>query len=138
MVRRETDGAIQILPSFDNELGTDASALEQCVYGGIDFVRTPISSAAAYAPQLRRCSCRTSTPRTSTCSGCWTAQFGQQVMASLEDKGLTGLSYFMPVTGAFFTTGKAITSLDDMKDLRLGTEDSSQMKQVIPSGAPRR
>ena len=52
MVRRETDGAIQILPSFDNELGTDASALEQCVYGGIDFVRTPISSAAAYAPQL--------------------------------------------------------------------------------------
>lgn len=49
MVRKETDGAIQILPSFDNELGTDASALEQCVYGGIDFVRTPISSAAEAA-----------------------------------------------------------------------------------------
>ena len=57
---------------------------------------------------------------------------GQQVMASLEDKGLTGLSYFYAGYRCFFTTGKAITSLDDMKDLRLGTEDSSQMKQVIP------
>lgn len=55
---------------------------------------------------------------------------GQQVMASLEDKGLTGLSYFYAGYRCFFTTGKAITSLDDMKDLRLGTEDSSQMKQA--------
>ena len=53
-------------------------------------------------------------------------------MASLKDKGLTGLSYFYAGYRCFFTTGKAITSLDDMKDLRLCTEDSSQMKQVIP------
>ncbi len=43
-------------------------------------------------------------------------------MASLENKGLTGLSYFYAGYRCFFTTGKAITSLDDMKDLRLGTE----------------
>lgn len=52
LVEKESGGAIQIIPSFENELGTDASALEQCVYGGIDFVRTPLSAAAAYAPQL--------------------------------------------------------------------------------------
>lgn len=39
---------------------------------------------------------------------------------------------FMPVIGAFSRQEKQITSLDDMKELRLGTEDSSQMKQVIP------
>ena len=75
MVRRETDGAIQILPSFDNELGTDASALEQCVYGGIDFcTHANLVCRSVCTAALRRCSCRTSTPRTSTCSGCWTAQ----------------------------------------------------------------
>ena len=37
LVEKESGGAIQIIPSFENELGTDASALEQCVYGGIDY-----------------------------------------------------------------------------------------------------
>lgn len=132
MVRRETDGAIQILPSFDNELGTDASALEQCVYGGIDFVRTPISSAAAYAPQLAALQLPYEYTSDKHLFRVLDGAVGQQVMASLEDKGLTGLSYFYAGYRCFFTTGKAITSLDDMKDLRLGTEDSSQMKQVIP------
>ena len=104
MVRRETDGAIQILPSFDNELGTDASALEQCVYGGIDFVRTPISSAAAYAPQLAALQLPYEYTSDKQLFRVLDGAVGQQVMASLED----------------------------MKDLRLGTEDSSQMKQVIP------
>ena len=36
---------------------------------------------------FRHCSCRTSTPRTSTCSGCWTAHVGRQAMASLEKQG---------------------------------------------------
>ena len=137
MVRRETDGAIQILPSFDNELGTDASALEQCVYGGIDFVRTPISSAAAYAPQLAALQLPYEYTSDKHLFRVLDGAVGQQVMASLEDKGLTGLSYFYAGYRCFFTTGKAITSLDDMKDLRLGTEDSSQMKQVIPMRAAR-
>ena len=132
MVRKETDGAIQILPSFDNELGTDASALEQCVYGGIDFVRTPISSAAAYAPQLAALQLPYEYTSDKHLFRVLDGAVGQQVMASLKDKGLTGLSYFYAGYRCFFTTGKAITSLDDMKDLRLGTEDSSQMKQVIP------
>lgn len=131
-VRRETDGAIQILPSFDNELGTDASALEQCVYGGIDFVRTPISSATAYAPQLAALQLPYEYTSDKHLFRVLDGAVGQQVMASLKDKGLTGLSYFYAGYRCFFTTGKAITSLDDMKDLRLGTEDSSQMKQVIP------
>ena len=67
--KKASGGAIQIIPSFENELGTDASALEQCVYGGIDFVRTPLSAAAAYAPQLSALqSCPMSTPRMSICS----------------------------------------------------------------------
>ena len=132
MVRRETDSAIQILPSFDNELGTDASALEQCVYGGIDFVRTPISSAAAYAPKLAALQLPYEYTSDKHLFRVLDGAVGQQVMASLEGKGLTGLSYFYAGYRCFFTTGKAITSLDDMKDLRLGTEDSSQMKQVIP------
>ena len=132
MVRREPDGAIQILPRVDNELGTDASALEQCVYGGIDFVRTPISSAAAYAPQLAALQLPYEYTSDKHLFRVLDGAVGQQVMASLKDKGLTGLSYFYAGYRCFFTTGKAITSLDDMKDLRLGTEDSSQMKQVIP------
>ncbi len=102
------------------------------MYGGIDFVRTPISSAAAYAPQLAALQLPYEYTSDKHLFRVLDGAVGQQVMASLEDKGLTGLSYFYAGYRCFFTTGKAITSLDDMKDLRLGTEDSSQMKQVIP------
>lgn len=102
MVRRETDGAIQILPSFDNELGTDASALEQCVYGGIDFVRTPISSAAAYAPQLAALQLPYEYTSDKHLFRVLDGAVGQQVMASLESKGLTGLSYFYAGYRCFF------------------------------------
>lgn len=81
---------------------------------------------------LRRCSCPYEYTSDKHLFRVLDGAVGQQVMASLKDKGLTGLSYFYAGYRCFFTTGKAITSLDDMKDLRLGTEDSSQMKQVIP------
>lgn len=132
LVSRETDGAIQIIPSFDNELGTDASALQQCVYGGIDFVRTPISSVAAYAPQLSALQLPYEYTSDKHMFRVLDGEVGRRVLDSLEDKGMTGLSYFYAGYRCFFTTGRAITSLDDMQGLRLGTEDSSQMQQVIP------
>lgn len=132
LVSKETDGAIQILPSFENELGTDAAALEQCIYGGVDFVRAPISSAAVYAPQLAALQLPYEYTSDKHLFRVLDGTVGQQVMASLEDSGLTGLSYFYAGYRCFFTTGKAITSLDDMQGLRLGAEASSQISQVIP------
>lgn len=132
LVSKETDGAIQILPSFENELGTDAAALEQCIYGGVDFVRAPISSAAVYAPQLAALQLPYEYTSDKHLFRVLDGTVGQQVMASLENSGLTGLSYFYAGYRCFFTTGKAITSLDDMQGLRLGAEASSQISQVIP------
>lgn len=132
LVSKETDGAIQILPSFENELGTDAAALEQCIYGGVDFVRAPISSAAVYAPQLAALQLPYEYTSDKHLFRVLDGTVGQQVMASLEDSGLTGLSYFYAGYRCFFTTGKAITSLNDMQGLRLGAEASSQISQVIP------
>ena len=71
------------------------------MYGGIDFVRTPISSAAAYAPQLAALQLPYEYTSDKHLFRVLDGAVGQQVMASLKDKGLTGLSYFMPVTGAF-------------------------------------
>lgn len=132
LVEKESGGAIQIIPSFENELGTDASALEQCVYGGIDFVRTPLSAAAAYAPQLSALQLPYEYTSDEHLFRVLDGDVGADAMDSLEEQGLTGLSYFYAGYRCFFTTDKPITGLDDMQGLRLGTEDSSQMQQIIP------
>ena len=65
------------------------------MYGGIDFVRTPISSAAAYAPQLAALQLPYEYTSDKHLFRVLDGAVGQQVMASLENKGLTGLSYFL-------------------------------------------
>ena len=113
LVEKESGGAIQIIPSFENELGTDASALEQCVYGGIDFVRTPLSAAAAYAPQLSALQLPYEYTSDEHLFRVLDGDVGADAMDSLEEQGLTGLSYFYAGYRCFFTTDKPITGLDD-------------------------
>ena len=132
LVEKKSSGMIQIIPSFENELGTDASAIEQCTYGGIDFVRTPLSAAASYAPLLTALQLPYEYTSDEHLFRVLDGAVGDDVMDSLEKQGLTGLSYFYAGYRCFFTTDKAITSLDDMAGLRLGTEDYSQMQLVIP------
>ena len=106
LVEKESGGAIQIIPSFENELGTDASALEQCVYGGIDFVRTPLSAAAAYAPQLSALQLPYEYTSDEHLFRVLDGDVGADAMDSLEEQGLTGLSYFYAGYRCFFTTDK--------------------------------
>ena len=92
LVEKESGGAIQIIPSFENELGTDASALEQCVYGGIDFVRTPLSAAAAYAPQLSALQLPYEYTSDEHLFRVLDGDVGADAMDSLEEQGLTAAS----------------------------------------------
>ena len=64
------------------------------MYGGIDFVRTPISSAAAYAPQLAALQLPYEYTSDKHLFRVLDGAVGQQVMASLGT-GATGLSYFL-------------------------------------------
>ena len=135
LVEKESGGAIQIIPSFENELGTDASALEQCVYGGIDFVRTPLSAAAAYAPQLSALQLPYEYTSDEHLFRVLDGDVGADAMDSLEEQGLTGLSYFYAGYRCFFTTDKPITGLDDMQGLRLGIDGAeSTLPTYVDSG----
>ncbi len=95
-------------------------------------MRTPLSAAAAYAPQLSALQLPYEYTSDEHLFRVLDGGCGADAMDSLEEQGLTGLSYFYAGYRCFFTTDKPITGLDDMQGLRLGTEDSSQMQQIIP------
>lgn len=132
LVADASDGTIQIEPVFDSKLGNDASVLEQCVYGGVDFARTTFSAAANYAPLLTALQMPYEYTSNKHLFRVLDGAVGRQVLDSLEPAGLIGMTYFYAGYRCFFTTSKPIASLDDMHGLRLGTSASSQMDQLIP------
>lgn len=131
LVEQASDGSIVIEPFFDNGLGSDDEALEQCTYGGVDFVRTTISAAAQYAPQLTALQMPYLYDSDEHLFRALDGAVGQQALDSLAPVGLTGLTYFHAGYRCFFTVDQPISSLDDMRGLRLGTEALSEMDLLV-------
>lgn len=132
LVKEASDGSIQIIPVFDSGLGGDASVLEQCVYGGVDFARTTFSAAAQYAPLLTALQMPYEYTSDKHLFRVLDGAVGKEVLASLEPSGLIGVTYFYAGYRCFFTTDKVISSLDDIRGLRLGSSGTSpQMEQLI-------
>lgn len=132
LVKERSDGRIRIQPTFDNGLGHDTEVLAQCVYGGIDFARTTFSAAAQYAPLLTALQLPYEYTSDEHLFRVLDGTIGKTVLDSLAPSGLIGLTCFYAGYRCFFTTTQPISSLDDMKGLRLATSPSSQMDKLIP------
>lgn len=131
LVEQASDGNIIIEPVFDNGLGSDDEALTQCVYGGVDFVRTTVSAAAQYAPLLTALQLPYLYTSDEHLFRVLDSTVGQQALDSLSPAGLVGMTYFYAGYRCFFTTDRPLSSLDDLQGLRLGTGASSEMDLLV-------
>ena len=131
LVEKASNGTIIIEPVLDNGLGSDESALAQCTYGGIDFVRTPISATAQYAPLLTALQMPYLYDSDDHLFSVLDSVVGQQALDSLASAGLVGIAYFYAGYRCFFTVDRPISSLDDMQGLRLGTCASSEVDLLV-------
>lgn len=131
LVEQASNGNIVIEPVFDNELGSDDEALAQCVYGGVDFVRTTVNAAAQYAPLLTALQMPYLYASDEHLFRVLDGAVGQQALDSLSPAGLVGMTYFYAGYRCFFTVDRPLSSLDDMQGLRLGTGASSEMDLLV-------
>lgn len=131
LVEQASDGSIVIEPVFDSGLGSDDEALEQCAYGGVDFVRTTVSAAAQYAPLLTALQMPYLYDSDEHLFRVLDGAVGQQALDSLTPAGLVGMTYFYAGYRCFFTVDRPLASLDDMQGLRLGTGASSEMDLLV-------
>ena len=131
MVAERTDGKIIITPYFDNSLGNAGEALEQCRFGGIDFVRVSAADASEYAPQLIALQMPYEYTSDKHLFQVLDGEIGQAALESLHTSEMEGLSYFYAGFRCFFSTERSLGSLDEMQGLRLRVSSAPFMTDLV-------
>ncbi|MGM9630143.1 TRAP transporter substrate-binding protein DctP [Butyricicoccus sp.] len=131
LVEERTDGSVIIEPYFDNSLGTEDEMLEQCRFGGIDFVRVSAAGASKYAPQLTALQMPYEYLSDKHLFRVLDGDIGRTALDSLDAADLDGLTYFYAGFRCFFSTEQVLDSLDKMDGLCLRVSSSSFMPDLV-------
>lgn len=131
LVAERTNGMVIIKPYFDHALGTEDEMLEQCRFGGIDFVRVSAAGASKYAPQLTALQMPYEYLSDEHLFRVLDGDIGRTALHSLYASDLDGLTYFYAGFRCFFSTQKVLDSLDDMNGLTLRVSSSSYMTDLV-------
>lgn len=131
LVEQRSEGTIIIHPYFDGALGDEGEALEQCSYGGIDFVRSSTQSAAKYAPALTALQMPYEYSSDKHLFRVLDSGNGEDALLSLSQSDLTGVTYFYAGYRCFFSTKQALVTLDDLQGLRLRAAASQAMTELV-------
>lgn len=131
LVSERTDGRIEILVNAGAVLGDEQSVIEQMQFGGIDFTRASLSSLAGVVPKLDVLQM----PFIYTSSDhMWKVldgRIGDDFLNSFDGTGLTALSWYDAGARNFYSMGKPIEKLEDMKGMRVRIQPSALMKRVV-------
>ena len=130
LVAERTNGAVQIECYFDAVLGEETATIEQCQYGGIDFIRVSMSPLAEFVPEY------SALQLPYIYSGrehFWKVmddpEIGQALLTSdaMTSNGLYGLAYYDNGTRNFFFSEKEVHGVEDMAGLTLRVQESDLM-----------
>lgn len=131
LVAERTNGSVMIEPYFDGSLGNEDEVLEQCRFGGIDFVRVSAAGASKYAPQLTALQMPYEYVSNEHLFRTLDGDIGRTALDSLHTSDLQGLTYFYAGFRCFFSTEKVLDSLDEMRGLHLRVSAASFMTDLV-------
>jgi len=131
LVKEKSKGTVEVEVYSDAQLGDEASTIEQIEAGTLDFARVNTSALATTVDEV----------------GVFTLPYvflnnehkykvldgavGDKVMTSLENYGMVGLKFWEAGSRNFYTTNKPITSVADMKGMKIRVQQSEVAMKMI-------
>lgn len=131
LVEERTNGRIRILVYAEGALGSETEVLAQLKYGGIDFTRVSSLTAAEYIPEMNVLSAPYLYTDANHMWRVLNGEIGDSFLEMTEDKEMVGLSWYDAGVRNFYSTGKPITCLEDMKGMKIRVQESSMMADTI-------
>lgn len=132
LVHERTQGRIKIKVQSGGALGDEISIIEQLQFGGIDFARASIMTMGQFDPQMNVLQLpylyRDFDHKWRVLDG----EIGQVFMKSLENYGLTALSWYDAGTRHLYTK-EPVVCLEDMKGKKFRVAESDLMKALVSS-----
>jgi len=131
LVNERSNGRIKIEVYNNGVLGDQKSVVEQVQFGGIDFVRTSISSLAPFYPDIDALQApylfRDADHMWKVLNG----EIGNYFLDSVKSSGFVGLCWFDAGARSFYNTKKPIYTVADLKGMKIRVQESSLMMGMI-------
>ena len=131
LVKEKTNGSVEIEVYTDAQLGDEASTIEQIEMGTLDFARVNTSALAATVDEVGIFTLPYVFVSTEHKYRVLDGEVGDSVMKSLENYGMVGLMFWEAGSRNFYTTSKPITSVADMKGLKIRVQQSEMAIRMI-------
>lgn len=132
LVKQKSEGRIIIDVYTRGSLGGDERAiLEQVQYGGIDFARVNLSPVSELAPILNLLQLPYLYDSYDHMHKVLDSSIGQLFLKSVEDAQLVGLAFYDAGSRNFYNKVRPITSISDMKGLRIRVPPSQLMQEMV-------
>ena len=126
-----SDGRIQMEVFAGGQLGDERSTIEQTQLGVIDIVRTSTSPVGEFYAPMGVYSLpyifRSEDHFVNVLQG----EVGEELLAGLEEADLIGLAYYDSGSRNFYTTDTPIRSVEDLQGLRIRTQQSQVVLDMM-------
>ncbi|PHV69798.1 C4-dicarboxylate ABC transporter [Sporanaerobium hydrogeniformans] len=131
LVEERTEGRIKIIVQAESALGYEKDVIKQLQFGGIDFARISLSQLAEVVqlfnvlqmPYLYRNS-----------KHMWEVldgEIGEDFLDAAEAFDMVGLSWYDAGARNFYNSVRPITSLEDIKGLKIRVQESEVMAHMV-------
>ncbi len=131
LVEERTDGRIKIEVYPGSQLGEERAVIEQVQFGAIDFTRVSISPLAAFSPNLNALQMPYLYRNPDHMWQVLNSDIGDEFLASMTDAGFVGLSWFDSGARSFYNSVRPITSVADLKGLKIRVQESDLMVGLV-------
>jgi len=126
-----TNGRIKIEVYPGAVLGSEKETIEQTQMGIIDINRTSIAPLTAVYPKLSVFALPYIFKSREHMWKVLESEIGQKMLEELKSVGLVGLAYMDAGARSFYTVEKPILSPDDLKGLKIRTQKSPVMMEMV-------
>ncbi|MGQ7249658.1 DctP family TRAP transporter solute-binding subunit [Halomonas sp. V046] len=124
LVEEGTDGEIEINLFPDNQLGDDRVVTESTIFGDIDIGVSSTSPMANLFPDLYLFDSPFLFLSPEATYAALDGEIGQNILASLESKGLKGLGFWENGFRNFTDSGKAVVAPSDLEGMKVRTMEN--------------
>jgi tripartite ATP-independent transporter DctP family solute receptor len=126
-----SDGRIQMEVFSGGQLGDERSTIEQVQLGVIDIVRTSTSPVGEFYAPMGVYSLPFIFRSESHFWKVVQGPIGKELLDGLEQAGMVGLAYYDSGSRNFYTTQRPIRSVEDLRGLRIRTQQSQVVLDMM-------
>jgi len=131
LLEERTNGRIKIEVYHSSQLGEEPDALEQTRLGVIDMIRTSLGPLATMVPKATVVNMPFIFRSIEHMHAVVDGPIGEELLAAFTPYDLVGLAFYDAGARSFYTRGRAVSSISDLKGLKYRVQQSDLFVDML-------